>query len=162
MKNVDEMMIKDQELAESAIREARKTIDYNTVEYPLEYFIDKISQQEINDYLNWDESRQSYFIESLMLGLPVFKIVFKEKESDDDWSKFDSLEEIIDGKQRLLAALNFINGNLRLFNLKQLESLNGFKFSDLVLSRQRRFKRTTVKAIAVNPNSELSVWRQYR
>ena len=40
-------MIKNQELAETAIREARKTIDYNTVEYPLEYFIDKISKQQI-------------------------------------------------------------------------------------------------------------------
>jgi hypothetical protein len=27
-------MIKNQEIAETAIREARKTIDYNTVEYP--------------------------------------------------------------------------------------------------------------------------------
>ncbi len=35
-------------------------------------------------------------------------------------------------------------------------------FKDLPLSRQRRFVRTTVKAIAVNPKSDLSVWREYR
>ena len=155
-------MITNQELAETAIREARKTIDYNTVEYPLEYFIDKISQKQINDNLNWNESKQSYFIESLMLGLPVFNIIFKEKDSDDNWSEFYSVEQLIDGRQRLYTALNFVNGNLRLSNLKVIESLNGFTFRDLPLSRQRRFKRTTVKAIAVNPNSDLSVWREYR
>jgi hypothetical protein len=123
-------------------------IDYNTVEYPLYYFLDKISQQGINDNLNWDETRQSYFIESLLLGLPVFHIVFREKESNDDQSEFDSIEQLIDGRQRLLTALNFCNCNLQLSNLQKLELLNGFRFSDLVLSRQRRFKRITVKAIA--------------
>lgn len=151
-------MIKNKELAESAINEARKTIDYNTVEYPLEYFTDKISKAKINNNLNWDELKQSYFIESLMLGLPVLKIVFIDRNNNDGYSIIDDSEQIIDGKQRLLTTLNFLNGNLRLFNLKSIESLNGFTFKDLLLSRQRRFKRTTVKAIAVNPKSDLSVW----
>jgi hypothetical protein len=154
-------MIKNQEIIEEEIREARKTVDYNTVEYPLEYFIDKISQQEIDKNLNCDESKQSYFIESLMLGLPVFKLVFIKKESDDNWSEFDSVEQIIDGKQRLLTALNFINDNLRLSNLKKIESLNGLKFNNLMLTRRNRFKRIAVKAIAVNPKSDLSVWKEY-
>lgn len=161
-KKLFKTMIKNQELAETAIREARKNIDYNTAEFPLEYFIDKISQQEIDNNLNWDESKQSYFIESLMLGLPVFNIVFKERDGDDNWSEFYSVEQLIDGRQRLYTALNFINGNLQLSNLKVIESLNGFTFTDLPLSRQRRFKRTTVKAIAVAPNSDLSVWREHR
>ena len=151
-------MTKNQEIIETEIREARKTVDYNTVEYPLEYFIDSISQQQINDNLNWDESKQSYFIESLMLGLPVFNIIFIDKDNNDGYSVIDDSEQLIDGKQRLLTALNFINGNLQLLNLKELESLNGFKFKDLMLSRQRRFKRITVKAIAVDPKSDLSVW----
>ncbi|BAZ47107.1 hypothetical protein NIES4102_41530 (plasmid) [Chondrocystis sp. NIES-4102] len=147
--------------AETEIREARKTIDYNTVEFKLEYFIDKISQQEIDDNLHWNEEKQSYFIESLMLGLPILAIVFKEKNSND-WDKLNSIEQIIDGKQRLLTALNFINNNLQLSNLKQLETLNGFKFEDLMLSRQSKFKRISVRAFAVAPKSDLSVWREYR
>ena len=150
------------EIVETDIREARKAIDYNTVEYPLEYFIDRVTQQQIDENLNWDESKQSYFIESLMLGLPVFNIVFIDKDNNDGYSVIDDPKQLIDGKQRLCTAINFINGNLRLENLKELESLNGFKFSDLVLSRQRKFKRITVKAIAVNPNSDLSVWREYK
>ncbi len=154
-------MIKNQELAETAIREERKTIDYNTAEFPIEYFTDQINQQQIDDNLNWDKPKQSYFIESLMLGLPVFNIVFIDKDNNDGYSVIDDVEQLIDGKQRLLSALNFINGNLRLSDLKKIESLNGFKFKDLPLSRQRRFKRITVRALAVNPKSDLSVFARY-
>lgn len=153
-------MIKNQEQAETQIRKARKTVDYNTIGYPLEYFVDKISQQEIKDNLNWDESEQSYFIESLMLGLPALNIVFQGKNSNN-WSELDSIEQLIDGKQRLMSALNFANSNLRLSSLKQLESLNGFKLNDLVLSRQKKFKRISVRVIVVNPKSDLSVWKEY-
>jgi hypothetical protein len=146
------------ELAEIAIREAIKTVDYNTVEYPLEYFIDKIGQEEIDNYLDWDKSQQSYFIESLILGLPVLNIVFVDRDSDDDWSELEKVTQLIDGRQRLYTALNFINGNLRLENLKEIKSLNGFVFNDLPWSRQRRFGRVTVRAIALSPNSDKSVW----
>ncbi len=151
-----------QKIVETEISQARETVDYLNVEYPLEYFLDKITQQQIDNNLNWDKSKQSYFIESLMLGLPVFNIIFIDKDNNDGYSVIDNPKQLIDGKQRLCTAMNFINGNLRLENLKELESLNGFKFSDLVLSRQRKFKRITVKAIALYPNSDLSVWRKYK
>lgn len=154
-------MIKNKEIAETAIREGRKTVNYNTVKYSLEYFIDKISQQQINDNLNWDEAKQSYFIESLILDIPVFKIVFIDKDNNDGYSVIDDVEQLIDGKQRLLTALNFINSNLRLSNLKSIKSLNGFTFEDLMLPRQRKFKRISVRAIAVNPKSDLSVFTRY-
>ena len=142
-------MMKNQEIAETAIREARKTIDYNTKEFPLEYFIDKISQQEIDNNLNWDKSKQSYFVESLLLGLPVLNIVIND--NDDEL-------KIIDGKQRLYTAINFIQGNLKLQNLKTLTSLNSFGFKDLTLPRQRKFKRISVRAIAIASKSDQSVW----
>jgi hypothetical protein len=154
-------MLKNQEIAETAIREARKNIDYNTVEFPIEYFIDQINQEQIDNNLHWDESKQSYFIESLMLGLPAFNIIFVDKNHNDGYSVIDDIEQLIDGRQRLFTALNFINGNLRLSNLKVTESLNDFTFKDLPLSRKRRFERTTVKAIAVNPKSDLSVFARY-
>ena len=144
-------MIKNKEIAESAIREARKTIDYNTIDYPLEYFIDKISDEELEKNLHWVSFQQSFFIESLLLGLPVIHAVIH-----------DDIElELIDGKQRLYTAINFIKGNLELCNLKTLASLNGFKFNDLVKSRQKKFKRISVRAIVVDPKSDLSVWKEY-
>jgi hypothetical protein len=142
-------MLKNQELAEMAIREARETVDYNTTEYPLEHFIDKITQKQIDELLHWDKAQQSYFVESLLLGLPVLNIVIND---NDD--KF----KIIDGKQRLYTAINFIQGNLELQNLKTLSSLNSFGFKDLTLPRQRKFKRISVRAIAIAPNFDISVW----
>lgn len=150
------------ELAETEIREARKTVDYDSVQYPLEYFLDKIAQKQIDSLLNWDELKQSYFIESLMLGLPVLNIVFIDKNSDDHWSEIENEIQLIDGRQRLYTAINFINGNLRLSNLREITSLNGFTFKDLPLSRQRRFKRISVRAIAVAPDSDISVWKKDR
>lgn len=73
---------KNQELAETEIRAASKTVDYNTTEFPLEYFIDKICKEEINKNLCWDKSQQSYFIESLLLGLPVLNIVINDNDDE--------------------------------------------------------------------------------
>lgn len=139
------------EQAETAIREAIKNINYNTVEYPLAYFIDKISDEELKKNLHWDTLQQSYFIESLMLGLPVINAVIHD----------DKKLELIDGKQRLMTAINFIKGNLKLSNLKTLTALNGFSFNDLLPPRQKKFKRISVRAIAVNPKSDLSVLTRY-
>ena len=155
-------MIKNKELAEAAIRKGRESVDYDTIGFPIEYFVDHINQQQIDDNLNWDELAQSYFIESLILGLPVLNIVFLEKKNSYRGCRFDSIEQLIDGKQRLYAALNFINGNLRLENLKELIALNGFDFKDLPLSRQKKFRRISVRAIAVDPKSDISVWKEYR
>jgi hypothetical protein len=141
------------ELAETEIRSKSKTVDYNTKEFPLEYFIDKICKEEINKNLCWDKSQQSYFVESLLLGLPVLNVVINVVINNND-DKF----KIIDGKQRLYTAINFIQGNLELQNLKTLSSLNSFGFKDLTLPRQRKFKRISVRAIAVAPNFDISVW----
>ncbi len=67
--------------------------------------------------------------------------------------------ELIDGRQRLYTAINFMKGNLKLCNLKTLTTLNGFNFNDLVPSKQRKFKRISVSAIAVAPDSDQSIWR---
>ncbi|MBE9044925.1 hypothetical protein IQ255_10985 [Pleurocapsales cyanobacterium LEGE 10410] len=139
------------ELAETAIREARKLVDYNTVDYPLEYFIDKISDEELKKNLHWDTLQQSYFIESLLLGLPVIHAVIHD----------DVELELIDGRQRLYTAINFIKGNLQLSNLKTLTSLNGFKYDDLVRSRQIKFKKILVRTIKVDSKSDISVWKEY-
>lgn len=143
-------MIKNQEQAETAIREARKTIDYNTVDYMLEHFVYKISDEELEKNLHWDTLQQSYFIESLLLGLPVIHAVIHD----------DVELELIDGKQRLYTAINFIKGNFQLSNLKTLTSLNGFKFGDLIRSRQIKFQKILVRTIKVDSKSDISVWKE--
>jgi uncharacterized protein with ParB-like and HNH nuclease domain len=139
------------EIAEAQIRDRRKPVDYNTLEYPIEIlvqkYLDGINEDEnelfIPDYqreMTWEEDRQSKFIESILLGLPIPYIFVADISENEDLARL----EIIDGTQRIRTLTRFINDELKLNDLEKLESLNDFKFSDLPLSRQRRFKRTTI------------------
>ena len=161
-KQLDET-VKKHEMLDTAIREDQKKINYHTLEYPLEFFAKIITQEEIDKYLHWDTSQQSSFIESILIGLPVLKIVvnndiYQKIIMDNETIKL----EIVDGKQRLYTTINFINGNFKLCNLKTLSKLNGFTFSDLLLSRQRKFLRITVKTIEILPDSDISYWLDYK
>jgi hypothetical protein len=55
--------------------------------------------------------------------------------------------EIIDGVQRIRTLARFLTGDLVLTNLDRLSQLNGFRFHDLHPSRQRRFRRATLRLI---------------
>jgi uncharacterized protein with ParB-like and HNH nuclease domain len=134
--------------AENTIRIIQKDFNYNTTEFSIEYFIDKINNREINNNLKWNTSQQSYFIESLLLGLPVLNIVIN--------NNYQNELKIIDGKQRLYTAINFIN-NLQLENIKVLSLLNGFKFKDLSLPRQKKFKRILIRTIILSSNFDTSI-----
>lgn len=157
-----------QDAAELEIREKRKTVDYNTIEYPIEIIVNKYLEGEeddtneifIPDYqreMAWDENQQSKFIESIFLGLPI-PYIFVADVSSEDYTN-ESRLEIIDGTQRVRTLSRFINNELKLNNLKKLESLNGFTFADLPLSRQRRFKRTTIRMIQLTEQADEEVRR---
>jgi uncharacterized protein with ParB-like and HNH nuclease domain len=153
-----EITSQKKETAEAEIREKREPVDYNTLEYPIEVLVQKYldgkdedeNELFIPDYqreMTWDEDRQSKFIESILLGLPIPYIFVAD--IIDETSKSEDLArlEIIDGTQRIRTLSRFINNELTLNNLEELEKLNGFKFNDLPLSRKRRFNRTSIKMI---------------
>ncbi|NEO33206.1 MAG: DUF262 domain-containing protein [Symploca sp. SIO3C6] len=131
---------------EAEIREQRKLIDYRTVEYSLEQLKQGLDQEPT---ITWDKKRQSKFIESLLLGIPIQPITAINND--------DNLE-IIDGKQRVFTALEFIKNKLILQNLEVLKKLNGFKFSDLVPSRQNELLKTHLRVIEISPQSDRSFW----
>ncbi|MCG5062216.1 MAG: DUF262 domain-containing protein [Limnoraphis sp. WC205] len=143
--------------AEEQIRENQKRVDYNTLEYPMEVLVDKYLNGEIftpDEYRNvsWDEEHQSNFIEYVFLGLPIPHIlvadVFQEDEQDD------ARLEVIDGTQRIRTLVKFLNNDLTLCNLKMLTELNGLKFQDLLKSRQRRFKRHTIRLVQLTSETD--------
>ena len=153
-----EITSREREIAEAEIRKKREPVDYNTLEYPIEVLVQKYldgknedeNELFIPDYqreMTWDEDRQSKFIESILLGLPIPYIFVADIV--DDTSKSEDLArlEIIDGTQRIRTLSQFITNKLTLNNLEELENLNGFKFKDLPLSRRRRFNRTSIKMI---------------
>lgn len=65
--------------------------------------------------------------------------------------------EIVDGSQRIRTLDAFKNDQLKLVNLKKLNKLNGFKFSDLPESRQRRFLRKTLRSIELTEKATFEV-----
>jgi hypothetical protein len=166
-KSITEQM---QEEAEIQIREKKKTVDYNTIEYPIEVIVDKYlngidddtNEIFIPDYqreMVWDKARQSKFIESILLGLPIPYIYVADisgEAGEENHSETKDLArlEMIDGTQRLRTLVNFINNDLQLQNLEKLTKLEGFRFSELNIARQRRFKRTTIRIIQLSEEAD--------
>lgn len=147
--------MQDRNAAEMEIRDKRQQINYDTKQYPVEILVQKY-MEGINDDTNklfipgyqremtWDEARQSKFIESVILGLPI-PYLFVADIGDDE--NDESRLEIIDGAEHIRTLTRFVNNELTLSGLEKLEHLNGFKFADLLLPRQRNFNRTTVRVI---------------
>lgn len=146
-----------QEQAEKQIVEKQKIVDFDIKEFTIELLISKYlngledddSDIFIPPYQRrfvWNPDRQSKFIESVLLGLPIPYIFTADTG--------DGRLEIVDGSQRLRTLVAFIKGDLRLKNLEVLNTLNGFSFSDLIKSRQRKFNNATIRMIALTDKSD--------
>lgn len=144
------------ELIEAEIREKQRTVDYDTKEFTVEHLLSKytkgIETDENEIYVPyyqrafvWDIERQSKFIESVILGLPIPYIFTAEME--------DGRLEIVDGSQRIRTLEAFTNNVLRLTNLDVLQSLNGYQFDDLPVARKRKFLNTTLRMIVLSEKS---------
>ncbi|MBD1939432.1 DUF262 domain-containing protein [Microcoleus sp. FACHB-68] len=161
-----EITDEQREAAEVEIREKQKVVDYDTKEYPVEVLVKKYrdgldedtNELYIPDYqrdMIWEEPRQSKFIESLLLGLPIPYIFVADlrPEQEDDEDDLARLE-IVDGTQRIRTLDRFLNNELKLCELEKLKKLNNFKFSDLPLARQRRFNRATIRMIVLTEKAD--------
>jgi hypothetical protein len=130
----------------------QKNVDYNTREFTIEIIVKKYTEGEaedkneiyVPDYQRefvWDGERQSKFIESIMLGLPI-PLVFVAENTDGRL-------EIVDGSQRVRTLAAFIEGELEISGLEILTELNGLIFSGLSESRARKFKNTPIRMIVL-------------
>ncbi len=153
IKNITE---KDKENAEQEILEKIKNYDYSTVEYPTEVILQQYGDGEeddeneiyIPDYQRefvWSEKRQSKFIESIILGIPIPYIFFAD---------VDGRYEIVDGSQRIRTLHAFLSNELRLQELEKLIKLNDFYFKDLTIIRQRRIRKKSLKMIALGEKTD--------
>ena len=150
--------------AEEQILEKERIVDYNTKEYPVETVVQKFligretdaNELFIPDYQRdfaWDLRRQSKFIESVMIGLPI-PFIFVADLADGEGRL-----EIVDGSQRIRTLAAFLKDELELTGLEKLTALNGFKYSDLSLARQRRFNRRTMRMIELTNRADEEVRR---
>lgn len=158
-KNIDDAM---RDGAESQIIDKQRDVDYDTKEYPVETIVQKyltgLDKDEnelfVPDYQRdfaWDDERQSKFIESVLIGLPIPYIFVADA---GDQANVDGRLEIVDGSQRVRTLAAFVQGELELTGLQKLDRLNGFQYSDLPLSRQRRFNRRTIRMIELTEKAD--------
>ncbi|MED0686108.1 DUF262 domain-containing protein [Anoxybacillus ayderensis] len=153
-------MNKDTQLVEKQIKDEQKTVDYDTREFTIEIMVQKYldgvdeNKNEIfvPDYQRefvWDQERQSKYIESLILGLPI-PLMFIAENNDGRF-------EIVDGSQRIRTLAAFLNNDLELTGLEKLSRLNGWKFSDLEESRKRKFKNLPIRTIVLSEDTTETV-----
>ena len=143
--------LKQKNLAEKQIDERAKRIDFYISEWTIELLIQKLRKQdfEIPGYQRkfvWELRRQSRFIESVLMGLPIPFLTF--------WQNPEGKLEIVDGSQRLRTLDAFESNEFALEGLEELTDLEGFKFSDLLESRQRKLLNKSIRAIVLNEDAD--------
>jgi len=149
----------EQAKAEEQIIQEKEPVSFDTREYPVEVLINKFSNDEfiIPNYQRafvWekDKEKMSKFIESIILDLPIPYLFFADE--------FETGKlEIVDGSQRIRTLQSFRTDGFTLEGLEVLDLLNGYKFSDLIESRQRRFLRKTLRSIELTEKASSEVRR---
>ncbi|NPA10048.1 MAG: DUF262 domain-containing protein [Chlorobi bacterium] len=155
------------EVSEQQIYDLRKTVRYDIRELTIEIIVNKYIKgkdydpevkDEKADFYNcifvpeyqrdftWDNIRQSRFIESVILGLPI-PLIFVAENKDSAW-------EIVDGSQRVRTLNAFLSNKLQLNSLEKLDTLNGFYFSDLDKSRQGKIKDIPIRMIVLSEDAD--------
>lgn len=148
--------------AERQLIKEQEIVDYDIKEYPIEVLVQKYQKDrkqrkneiflpEYQRKFVWDTKKQSKFIESLMLGLPIPYLFTADNKGR---------QEIVDGSQRIRTLEAFLDNLLVLENLKVLDKLNGFRYKDLYHARQLRFKKKTIRLIELSEKATPSVRQQ--
>lgn len=154
-------------IQEQLMNQKRK-VDFNTYDLSVKELINMVNEGIIDiapDYqrqFRWDEERQSMFVESIFLGIPIPSL-FMATDPDGTW-------ELIDGVQRVSSIVNFAGNEeerekiwgipkkpLKLQGLEKLTEFNGKAFSELPLDIQMKFKLASIKVTTLSDKSDLGV-----
>ena len=127
------------------INEKKQDIKYDTRDYVIRYLKQLFEEENLYvplDYQRnfiWTEKDKCFFIESVLMGLPIPFMFFSDTE--------DGRIEIVDGAQRTQTLVEFLQGNLILNELEVLTDSNGFTFNDLDPAVQRKFENTNIRVV---------------
>ncbi len=137
--------------AERQLLGQQRLLEYDTKEFTVELLVQKFGAGGHEDDIyvppyqrdfSWDASRQSRFIESVLMGLPIPFLFFGDMK--------DGRLEVVDGSQRLRTCRAFLEGELELAGCERLALLDGFCFADLSRPQQRRLKNRTIRAVVLS------------
>lgn len=134
------------EAAKQQLEQFRIAVRYNTRDYPIELIVDKFQRGDffVPDYQRkfiWPNKDKCYFIESVLMGLPIPFMFWGECE--------DGKMEIVDGVQRINTLVAFVQNRFKLSGLMKLTALNGFFFSDLSSAQQSKFLNNALRIIVL-------------
>ncbi len=134
------------------VKEKATEYDYRTKDYPFEVICTKYGDEDdLNTTLYvpkyqrefvWRPDRQSKYIESVLLGVPLTPFLVSEDE--------EGRLEIIDGSQRIRTLIAFYENKLKLRKLEKLTEINTAKFKDLPRPLQNYIKNRDFKVIVVD------------
>lgn len=139
------------EEAEKQIVDYSRTVKFTVTEYSFEFIVQKLTTDryyvpEYQRKLIWTTAKQSKFIESVLMGLPIPFVFF--------WQDKDGRMEIVDGSQRLRTIRDFMADKVTLRDLEALPALNNFRFSDLPKSRQLKFGEIPIRVIILDNTTD--------
>jgi hypothetical protein len=142
-----------QKLLDDARRAASYVVTDQSIELIASKFRDQAEQEGdifIPDYqrsLVWSRQKMSYFIESLLLRIPVPPIFLYD---------VSGRLEVVDGSQRVRCISRFVNNEFRLCELEKLEFLNGIYYKDLPRAAALRFMNTPVRTFVLSETADQS------
>jgi hypothetical protein len=148
------------------LNDQKRKVDFDTYDLSVKEIVGMVEEGIINvapEYqrkFRWDSLRQSLFIESIFLGIPV-PTLFTAANQDGKW-------ELIDGVQRISTLVHFcgsqkskeiigLSSSLKLVELLKLSTFNGHTFEHLPQSVQLQFLLRPIKVTTISDKSDFSV-----
>lgn len=148
------------------LNEYKRKVDFDTFDITVKQLISMVSDKLINvapeyqRHFRWDRERQSTFVESVFLGIPVPSL-FTAANPDGTW-------ELIDGVQRLNTLIHFAGDEdvrarvglasaLTLEGLTKLSDFNGRTVDSLPQSVHIQFLLKPIKVTTISDKSDFAV-----
>jgi Protein of unknown function DUF262 len=142
---------------QKVIDDSRSEVRYLITDFPAELLASKFRENPEDEgdiyvplyqrTLQWTPDKKSYFIESLILRIPVPPIFFCDQ---------NGRLEIIDGSQRTRTLVSFLKDEFQLAGLETLDILNGFSFSQLPTPTQKRLNNTPIRSFILDQSTDES------
>jgi hypothetical protein len=137
----------EEDVEKSAVQITRnkQKIKYDTRDLAVKFLVREY--EEGNYYIPyeyqrnfiWGEKENCFFIESILMGLPIQLMFFADID--------DGRLEIVDGAQRTQTLVEFVENDFRLNDLKVLTESNGFRLEDFDEAIQRRFLNANMRVV---------------
>lgn len=139
------------------IDDARRVVNYIVTDFSIEIIASKYKENAeaegdifVPDYqrsLVWSESQMSYFIESLLLRIPVPPLFLYD---------VDGRLEIVDGSQRVRCISAYIGNKFALSDLEKLDFLNGYQFANLPKTASLRLLNSPIRTFVLSEQADQS------